>query len=642
MANLDHPITPDDIGNVKYSYDSLDSSKDEIRLLKFSKDTSDSTWSSTACSVVTVALPEAPAYCAISYVWGDPTHLRDIELDGLQVPVLATAVEALQQMHAAAFIASSHTAYIWVDAVCIDLDNDQERAQQVMIMSEIYSNATQVLAFLGLSFSGHVEIQTSICASARALREAAGSRKGLNRLLNFDTDLSVAEYLNGLDKALLAKFYASPWFTRLWILQEAALARVAMVFYGDHSIPLPDVIIVARALVKMERHSGHFEVSRDALSHGIRHCKTLFNLRVWHACKLNLAHEGDCRRGQCHSGLPLTYLLEVMHNHANSEMRDKVYAILGLAHVSVAHDLRPNYKLPLEVVYTQATRLAFQQDNSYEVMRWARTNGNHLNEWYREHHWPTWLPLWQEPYGRLKNPSGLPWWTFRASNSRTVIFPTELCDPVLRCEGVFIDDLQYTSSTLLPGGKFKEDDQTALQALQDAIRVFSPMAQKARGVRSDIDIDSHIMALAGTLAAGALRLRSQDEYNARQPPPRNNKAVLTASELAEMAHSSLTRNADASSAGQAMKYLYHFQFHSRFRKFFLTKDGYMGIASQHVRMQDSLFLAMGNSVPWILRREEGHYLFMGVCYVHGIMQGELASELGVEDIAEKAQWVDIH
>lgn len=68
----------------------------------------------------------------------------------------------------------------------------------------------------------------------------------------------------------------------------------------------------------------------------------------------------------------------------------------------------------------------------------------------------------------------------------------------------------------------------------------------------------------------------------------------------------------------------------------------MGIASQHVRMQDSLFLAMGNSVPWILRREEGHYLFMGVCYVHGIMQGELASELGVEDIAEKAQWVDIH
>lgn len=68
MANLDHPITPDDIGNFKYSYDSLDSSKNEIRLLKFSKDTSDNTWSSTACSVVTVALPEAPAYCAISYV----------------------------------------------------------------------------------------------------------------------------------------------------------------------------------------------------------------------------------------------------------------------------------------------------------------------------------------------------------------------------------------------------------------------------------------------------------------------------------------------------------------------------------------------------------------------------------------------
>jgi hypothetical protein len=38
---------------------------------------------------------------------------------------------------------------MWIDAVCIDQGNNEEKTQQVGIMKEIYRCATQVLIWLG-------------------------------------------------------------------------------------------------------------------------------------------------------------------------------------------------------------------------------------------------------------------------------------------------------------------------------------------------------------------------------------------------------------------------------------------------------------------------------------------------------------
>jgi hypothetical protein len=39
---------------------------------------------------------------------------------------------------------------MWVDALCISQKDDRERRQQVQMMSEIYSSARYVQAWLGL------------------------------------------------------------------------------------------------------------------------------------------------------------------------------------------------------------------------------------------------------------------------------------------------------------------------------------------------------------------------------------------------------------------------------------------------------------------------------------------------------------
>ncbi|PIB02091.1 Heterokaryon incompatibility protein 6, OR allele [Cercospora beticola] len=629
---------PDDSPSTatSYHYYPLDATINEVRLLKLSRPSPAATWSDISLSLVTVPLHDAPAFSAISYVWGDQTRVQHKLLDGMSVLLLETAVEAVQHMFTASFLESEDlTCFIWIDAVCINLSDRQERAQQVLLMSDIYSTAVQVLAFLGLSFNGHQEIMTGIAAAAEALRQAAGSRAQLDKLLDYDTALPVTDYLRDLPRASLAEFYSSPWFRRLWILQEAALAKTALAFYGKQNIPLTDAIMVARALVKVERHSGSFEINRDALSRGISRCKTLYNLRVWHACKLNLAHEGGCRKGLCYDGLPMTYLLEVTHSHANSEMRDKVYAVLGLAHTSVSQELQPNYDLPLQSVYIQATRTAFSQDKSYEIMRWARTCGNRPDSWYRDNNWPTWSPLWQDAYDRLKNPSGLPWWTFRASrNGAPKFLETDLTDPILRCQGVFLDVVDQVSELLL-NGTAEEDGDLAIKKLAIAIQYALPRARTALGVHSG---QTPLMALAATLAAGAL----QTSNESRLLVEAEDDLAGTANRLAEMTSVSLTRNAEGTGAGQSVKYLYHFKFHSCFRKIFFTRAGYMGLGSQHLQIGDLLFLPLGNSVPWILREEGDHYLFIGVCYVHGIMQGELADEMSQQNSKHQPQWVNIH
>ncbi|KAF1974835.1 heterokaryon incompatibility, partial [Bimuria novae-zelandiae CBS 107.79] len=39
-----------------------------------------------------------------------------------------------------------HSISLWIDAICIDQDNNQERNHQVEQMGEIYRNATRVFA----------------------------------------------------------------------------------------------------------------------------------------------------------------------------------------------------------------------------------------------------------------------------------------------------------------------------------------------------------------------------------------------------------------------------------------------------------------------------------------------------------------
>jgi len=56
--------------------------------------------------------------------------------------------------------------------------------------------------------------------------------------------------------------------------------------------------------------------------------------------------------------------------------------------------------------------------------------------------------------------------------------------------------------------------------------------------------------------------------------------------------------------------------------FFVTAGGYMGLAVSKARHDDYLCIALGASVPMVLRRQGDCYSFIGEAYVQGMMHGE--------------------
>ncbi|KLU89562.1 hypothetical protein MAPG_08533 [Magnaporthiopsis poae ATCC 64411] len=93
-----------------------------------------------------VCSPDAQ-YEALSYVWGkqSPDTMQAIQLNGLPFNVGKNLEEALRQLRPRVGL----PRILWIDAVCIDQTNTQERNQQVAQMDNVYRNAARVTVWLG-------------------------------------------------------------------------------------------------------------------------------------------------------------------------------------------------------------------------------------------------------------------------------------------------------------------------------------------------------------------------------------------------------------------------------------------------------------------------------------------------------------
>jgi hypothetical protein len=117
------------------------STKERIRLLVLSPG---NYGSKIQCSLKTVSLSMLEdQYIALSYVWGDPTVTRSIEVNGNELPVTKNLENALQHMRD-----QIAERTMWIDAICVDQENEGERSQQVQLMVDIYKNAFGVHVWL--------------------------------------------------------------------------------------------------------------------------------------------------------------------------------------------------------------------------------------------------------------------------------------------------------------------------------------------------------------------------------------------------------------------------------------------------------------------------------------------------------------
>ncbi|RKL27258.1 hypothetical protein BFJ72_g13285 [Fusarium proliferatum] len=276
------------------------------------------------------ARESAVSYEAVSYTWAkgngkrDKDHAIFIGKRWDMLPITENCYDALQNCRF-----DDQDRRLWVDAICINQSNISERTHQVGMMRRIYSTASRVLIYLG-------------------------------------TDGS--EFTH--DPEILSD---NPYFSRIWVVQEIASAKQALVLY--------------------HRQTMHWDFFHGSLQ---RLCT-----KRW------MRHFGSPRHIDDGHGF-LTLLGDTRNCNA-SDPRDKIFALLGLWKKSV----EPDYTLSPQAVYTGLASTLIT-DESWEVVAQLLDMATHGRSMQGL---PSWVPDWSEksqrPYLREWSSSflyrSLPW-----------------------------------------------------------------------------------------------------------------------------------------------------------------------------------------------------------------------------------------
>ncbi|KAF3763375.1 HET-domain-containing protein, partial [Cryphonectria parasitica EP155] len=198
---------------------------DEIRLLDILPYGSDGASAPIHCETRVVALSDKPVYEVLSYRWGDPEAKRVVTLDNQQTFVTTKLHAALLRVRL-----EDKQRTIWIDQLCIDQDNLTEKAVQIRLMREIYTNCSQCLIWVD-------EINPTVPqADAEAIIDALNSIA--YKTLPVPPCLASASAFHGPIQALKSISVGThPWWNRIWTVQESILPANKVFLWGPLQLP---------------------------------------------------------------------------------------------------------------------------------------------------------------------------------------------------------------------------------------------------------------------------------------------------------------------------------------------------------------------------------------------------------------------
>lgn len=177
-----------------YHYSSLSPGNGNIRLLRLLPNRDRN--AGIECQLLNYSLKSSQGhhqenhlYEALSYVWGDPKETLPILIGKHSFDVTINLHSALSRLRN-----HSLERVLWVDAICIDQNNHNEKEDQIRSMANIYGQANRVVVWLGDDADD----------SHQALEDIRIAAK------EESTDTM---YNNQAVIALLQR----PWFERIWV-----------------------------------------------------------------------------------------------------------------------------------------------------------------------------------------------------------------------------------------------------------------------------------------------------------------------------------------------------------------------------------------------------------------------------------------
>ncbi|KAI6717429.1 hypothetical protein JHW43_000085 [Diplocarpon mali] len=568
------------------------------------------------CSLLVSERQNAPSYEAISYAWGSSAQTRVICCENQKLRVTTNLRDALWKIRD-----PGKPRLLWADAVCINQNDTKERGDQVCQMAEIYANATRVLVWLSLPSPRVVDFDylfgRDLAAAMESSNVSTGQRPGLLQkfvgMVDADTKLENFDSVMKLVAHNLSQVLDSPWFTRLWVVQEVGMAKSVLALIGNATLDFVDLV---RIILKLERRTLLMD-QLGLLTAGIANVFTTFPARFKEL------------PGEVDSDYDFLELLEVTRAHKASDSRDYIYALLGHPSARVHGEplAVPDYKKTPEDLFFQVSVRILEQTNDLRLLSaiQARDDGK-LNETRA-----SWTPSWTRESGVLS--MGLyrdRYYSvlYDACAGRSADLQVVRSQKVLRVQGFVFDRVDEYTPTETTNEKTGDRHQKGVEDLIISLLDFETPKTSSFGSSTPLRLTD----VGQTITAG-FRNQNLAKFDADFAAFRIHmidQAVTTSEREAltsMLAPKGLEELQQLATSG-ALDEIYWAT--SRFctgRKLFSTRDGRTGLGPEVLRRGDLCCILFGACVPIILRRAEAGYTLVGEAYVHGVMKGEAMTDL---------------
>lgn len=574
----------------RFSYEPLQSSR-AIRLIKFLPGLD------PTCQMVTVEVEKAPPYVALSYTWGCKNRSRVILANGAEIAITENLAEAIDAIY---IFVRERSMMFWADSICINQADVHERSRQVRLMNTIYRSAEMVAIWLGpAAYDSDLAFDK--------MKEWKVRFDGLKEQFDGSEELAVTSISSSdpfffgpcgseEQRALeaLRMICRRPWWKRAWIVQEGTIANPVrtILFCGSRRIDWTHL----RAALQITHHVTHYQSSGMSID---------FDDGM--AIRLD-AFRKDRENG---ANIGLLRVLRLIRAYECEDPRDKLYAALGMAMDVYEDDIVPDYTKSSPAVYRDIVRFCISKsdDHCLDFLGdvWRSAPGTAF-EHDHESTLPSWAPDWTFPaslhpfekvlnsdmYGGSKN-------AYNASGMRTGYCYID--GSHLRLQGSSLDHITRVSSICEWSLAARGLDTELLWAPENAGKPY-------------FTGETLTEAFNHTLVADVGRQHLQSDSNLSRG---------FAIDWSVVGQDSNSMTAEERQKQSWM--LVDAKMMTFGRRLFETSRGFIGLGPAAAQVDDKICLLLGGQVFYALRtRKDGHYEFIGECYLHGMMDGQACED----------------
>ncbi|EQL03971.1 Heterokaryon incompatibility [Ophiocordyceps sinensis CO18] len=560
------------------------------------------------------AIDNTPPFVSVSHVWGDAMaegrmHLesgcgnKEVQisknLEALLLSLLCHDSSSLPQLWD-----NGSRLPLWIDMVCINQTDIDEKTAQIALMRRIYSQATSALIWIN-------EYDSHLMYAFRHLGHVTKAGTEIR-------DDAPWRLFDPIGWDCLKRLFECDWFQRRWVVQEAAIPRDPVLLCGSHVMTLNDLFrgvdIAARALVARPKEIKMLKFAT------VGPARPIFALK-----ELRRALSG----GKGHQSL--LWLLEDLRSTRATLAHDQVYGLLGLCSLQEASGNPIRYHVDAEEVYRSSVESHARIHNDLDFLglctpvqrdelrsRTSQTSPGPFKG-------PSWVPNWHST--RLRRCLGLhglnrPQTLFNAPGAMVTTYRFKANE--LAVTGTFVGKINLLGDFCEPGRRAELSDPNS-KLFQQYFDFWMKPAEDPESTPYP-DAVSRAEAFARTLSLLGVCL---------DPVPSPDvilamfynwcRGSSLGRQLGELGFGS--RFADP---GQGRKTFMRMKRLLSWQPF-ITDRGCIGLAREQCSVGDEIWIVAGCSVPIVLSPSvefEGRKQVRGESFLDGFMFGEKTSGQG--------------